>query len=233
MLTKSQARLFFLGGTAVCVLAFVGLTIDTFRRIPSQTQANKITPEVRRGKDLWDSNNCMGCHTLFGEGAYYAPELTRVIERRGEPFVRAMLKDPAAMYPSQRRMQNYHFTEAEITDLVAFLAWAGGVDLNGFPPKPDLMPVAVVPGAGSPVAATDRPAVFNQMCVACHSLEGQGGQVGPALDGVGSRLDRVALTRWLGDPLAVKPDAKMPKLPLSPEQIDELAAFLSQKKVTP
>jgi hypothetical protein len=30
MLSKSAARTFFLLGTAVCSLAFVGLTIDTF-----------------------------------------------------------------------------------------------------------------------------------------------------------------------------------------------------------
>ena len=32
----------------------------------------------------------MGCHTIMGEGAYYAPELTNVIERRGEEYVRAI-----------------------------------------------------------------------------------------------------------------------------------------------
>jgi nitric oxide reductase subunit C len=53
----------------------------------------------------------MGCHTLMGEGAYYAPELTRVYRARGPAFIRAMLRDPAAMYPGQRQMQNYHFTD--------------------------------------------------------------------------------------------------------------------------
>lgn len=236
MLSKSQARAFFLTGTAVCSLAFVGLTIDTVARIPAQTHADKITPAVERGKDLWDSNNCMGCHTLFGEGAYYAPELTRVVERRGEVFIRAMLKDPEAMYPGQRKMQNYHFKDAEIDDLVAFLQWCGEVDLNGFPPKPDLMSVALAPtggeGGASVATKTNRPQVFNQVCVACHALDGQGGAVGPALDDVGSRLSREDLRRWLVDPQAFKPGSLMPKLPLTPEQTDELAAFLSQKKVT-
>jgi nitric oxide reductase subunit C len=34
----------------------------------------------------------MGCHTILGEGAYYAPELTKVIERRGEGYVKAVLQ---------------------------------------------------------------------------------------------------------------------------------------------
>ena len=96
MLTKSQARAFFLGGTLLCGTAFVGLTVDTFQRIPGQTRENEITEEVARGKELWERSNCMGCHTLFGEGAYYAPELTRVVERRGEAQPLRHLVHPGA-----------------------------------------------------------------------------------------------------------------------------------------
>jgi nitric oxide reductase subunit C len=230
MLSKSQARAFFLVGTAVCTAAFVGLTVDTLRRIPAQTNAAGLSEQVVLGKVLWDQNNCMGCHTLLGEGAYYAPELTRVYERRGPDFIRAMLRDPEAMYPGQRRMVQYDFTPEQIEALVAFFQWIGTMDLNGFPPKPHLMPVAVVAG-GAPLAeAGTRPQVFNQLCIACHALGGQGGVVGPALDGVGARLEAAYIQRWLQDPMAVKADAKMPKLPLTAGQIDELVAFLSQQK---
>ena len=58
------------------------------------------------------------------------------------------------------------------------------MDLNGFPAKPTLLPVAVpAPATGEVVASPERPKIFNQMCIACHSLEGQGGVVGPALAG--------------------------------------------------
>ena len=225
MLTKSQARAFFVAGTVLCGVAFVGLTLDTFQRIPAQTREDEITEEVARGKELWERSNCMGCHTLFGEGAYYAPELTRVVERRGEPFVRAMLLSPEAMYPGERKMQDYGFTEEEAADLIAFLRWCGRVDLNGFPADPPLMPSATT------VAATDgRPPIFDQVCVACHSLRGKGGVVGPALDGVGLRLTTDELQQWLEDPPAFKPGARMPKLPLEPQQIDELARFLGEQK---
>lgn len=229
MLSKSQARAFFLVGTGLTAAVFVGLTVDTFRRIPAQTNAAGITEQVVRGKAIWEANNCMGCHTILGEGAYYAPELTQVYARRGPDFIRAMLRDPEAMYPGQRRMVQYHFTPEETDDLVAFMEWVGTMDLNGFPPKPNLMPVAVPAGPAVAVVGT-RPQVFNQLCIACHSLGGQGGLVGPALDGVGGRLDADYLRRWLHDPIAVKADAKMPKLPLSDGQIDELVAFLSTQK---
>ena len=224
MLSKKAARAFFLTGTVLCTAVFVALTVDTFRRIPAQTHAERITPAVRRGKDLWDHSNCMGCHTLLGEGAYYAPELTRVHRRRGPEFIRAMLRNPEAVYPNQRRMQNYHFTEAQIDDLVAFLAWVDGMDLNGFPATPPLAAAASSPSPGGPA----RPQVFNQICVACHSLGGRGGTVGPALDRVGERLSAEHLDRWLHDPQAVKPGTAMPRLPLTDPQIAELVTFLSQ-----
>lgn len=233
MLSKSGARTFFLAGTGLCFGAFVLLTVDTLGRIPAQTHAEAMTPAVIRGKHLWESNNCMGCHTLLGEGAYYAPELTKVFERRGPVFVAAMLRNPEAMYPGRRKMVNYGFDDAQIADLVEFFRWIGQMDLNGFPPRPDLMPVAVsAAGQGLQLVANaeNRPKIFNQLCIACHSLGGQGGVVGPALDGVGDRLSVEYIGKWLHDPTSLKPDSKMPKLPLGDADIAELMAFLSQLK---
>ncbi len=232
MLSKSAAKAFFLGGTAVCAGAFVLLTFDTIQRVPAQTRSQNLSESAIRGKHLWDSNNCMGCHTILGEGAYYAPELTKVYERRGPSFIQSMLKDPEAMYPGQRKMKNYHFSDQEITDLTAFLKWIGEMDLNGFPPKPSIGPLSQAEQAPpSPNAtASLRPKVFEQVCMACHSVQGQGGKVGPLLDGVGDRQTRDYLVQWLVDPVAVKPDSKMPKLPLSEADIQELADYLSQLK---
>jgi nitric oxide reductase subunit C len=231
MLSKSAARAFFLMGTVGFSVIFLGLTLDTIRRVPAQTREHNITPQVVQGKQLWEKNNCMGCHTLLGEGAYYAPELTKVYERRGPEFIKAMLRDPQAMYPGQRRMVQYHFTDGEIEALLAFLQWIGEMDLNGFPPKPTLLPVAVpVASRDNVVARREQPKVFNQLCIACHSLGGQGGVVGPALDDVGSRRDYNNLVVWLTDPQQVKPGTLMPKLPLSEADIVELASFLSQMK---
>ena len=219
MLSKSAARAFFLIGTGLCAGVFILLTIDTFRRIPAQTNAQNISESVHRGKDLWDENNCMGCHTLFGEGAYYAPELTKVYQRRGAAFIDAMLRDPESMYPGRRKMVTYDFTDQERADMVAFLKWCGEVDLNGFPPEP------AIGIAGIPTSAA-QPEVFAQICVACHAVGGIGGKVGPALDEVATKYDADYLKRWLTDPQAVKPGTTMPKLPLTDEQIGALVDYL-------
>lgn len=138
MLSKSSAKLFFIAGTVICAGMFIVLSIDTFRRIPEQTKTLNMDASVIRGKHLWDKNNCMGCHTLLGEGAYYAPELTKVYTRRGEGFIHAMLTDPQAIFVGQRKMVKYNFTDEEKKDLVAFFKWIGEMDLNGYPPQPNL-----------------------------------------------------------------------------------------------
>lgn len=275
MLSKSQARLFFVSGTVLFSLLFLVLTIDTVRQVPAQTKDHNITPAVERGKHLWDKNNCMGCHTLLGEGAYYAPELTKVYERRGAVWMDAFLKDPQAMFPGERKMVQYNFTAGERKDLIAFFKWIGEMDLNGFPPKPRLNQsapsqpapsrpepnVKVPPRSGltastaaptprSKQAATSQPGkqpgsqpvvrvaqvaikppvIFQQLCKACHSVDGQGGRVGPALDRVGKKYNPAYLEKWLADPQAVKPGTRMPKLPLSEQHLAALVAYLSQLK---
>ncbi|MCP5020466.1 MAG: cytochrome c, partial [bacterium] len=78
MLTKSAAKAFFLGGTALCGIAFILLTMDTLKAMPERSNQEQMSEQVVRGHHIWNKNNCMGCHTLMGEGAYYAPELTKV-----------------------------------------------------------------------------------------------------------------------------------------------------------
>jgi len=132
MLSKSQARTFFLGGTAVTFLAFIGLTIYSFQPSKDQTNHAQINEQVVRGKEIWESNNCMGCHTILGEGGYYAPELTKVIDRRGEAYVKAVLQYPDAWQPNGRKMVKYAMNEKDADAVVAYFKWIGKIDLNGF-----------------------------------------------------------------------------------------------------
>ena len=132
MLSKSQARAFFLGGTAVTFLIFIALTIYSFMPANDQTNHNKITEKVVRGKEIWESNNCMGCHTILGEGGYYAPELTRVIERRGEGYIKAVLQSPVPWAPRGRKMVVYNMSNEDAEAVIEYLKWIGEIDLNGF-----------------------------------------------------------------------------------------------------
>jgi nitric oxide reductase subunit C len=107
--------------------------------------------------------------------------------------------------------------------VIAFLDWIGGIDTNGFPPKPDL----ALPAAVANVNLAPPPAMFGTICIACHSVGGKGGVVGPSLDGVAHRKTPQELDRWLADPAAVKPGTAMPKLPIDDSTRAALVAWLS------
>jgi len=132
MLSKKQARAFFLGGTVVTFLIFIGLTVYSLSSAQDQTNLENMTEAVVRGKNLWEKNNCMGCHTLLGEGGYYAPELTKVVDRRGGAYIKAALMSPVPWQPNGRKMVAYNMSDAEANDMVEFFKWIGEIDLNGF-----------------------------------------------------------------------------------------------------
>ncbi len=226
MLSKSQARTFFLGGTGLFSAIFLALSYDSMRQIPALTHQENLTEAVVRGKMIWEHNNCMGCHTLFGEGAYYAPELTRVVDRRGPAWIKMFLKDPQKMFPGQRKMVQYNFTDAEMDDVIAFLTWCGKVNTQGFPAKPPLQtlmrPTATTASADGP----PQPELFRTICVACHSVGGAGGVVGPALDEVYKRKTREEMVTWISDPQRLKPGTPMPKIDMTPAQLNEVIDYL-------
>ena len=156
-MTKKQARLFAIGCTALATIAFIGMTLDSHRQFGKLTNADKLTPQVVRGKDVWHENNCINCHTLFGEGAYYAPDLTKITKLRGEAYLTAYMKDPSQFYDEKRHrrlMPKQDISDPDIQALIAFLEWVSNVDNQGWPPRPILVTGATFPGTDQSTAAT-------------------------------------------------------------------------------
>jgi nitric oxide reductase subunit C len=195
--TTATTRRFFFVGTALFTLVFVALTVHTHTTIASRTHEDRLTDEVRRGGRVWARYNCENCHTLLGEGAYYAPDLTQVVQQRGAAYLAQFLANPAQFYSEERDgrlMPTLAMSSQEITDVIDFLAWVGQIDTNGWPPRPILvsgvavraMPgVAGVPGAADPHSRGK--ALFNgpAACAGCHSVEPGVTLVGPSLSEVG------------------------------------------------
>ena len=85
---------------------------------------------------------------------------------------------------------------------------------------------------GDPAAyagTAEGKARYDQKCQPCHSIGGQGGKLaklGGPLDGVGAKRDGAWLKVYIGDPKSKLPDAKMPKLTLSDQDLDDLVAYM-------
>jgi len=106
------------------------------------------TALIGRGKMVVQSRACMDCHTFFGNGAYFAPDLTKAwldpaweawqaitgADTREGAMVK-FLMDPEQYRTWTRGMPNLAITEAEARATVAYLKWVAAVDTNGFPPN--------------------------------------------------------------------------------------------------
>lgn len=133
--TKSMARNIYYGGSVFFILLFAALTFQTHRAWPELTQPENISPEVVQGKLIWEENNCIGCHTLLGEGAYFAPELGNVYARRGGEFIKIWMKTQPTNAPGRRQMPQFNLSEQELDALVAFLKWTGEINTADWPPN--------------------------------------------------------------------------------------------------
>ena len=219
-MNKRQTRSFALISTAITAVVFLGMTVDSHRQFPKLTNAQQITPEVTRGKDVWHEYNCINCHTLFGEGAYYAPDLTKITQQRGTPYLTAFLKDPSKFYDEQRHrrlMPNLKLNDEEIAALIAFMDWVSKVDNQGWPPRPILVTGTSIPGmdltvaqqnvasgnqppAARPVSGKEDPIALGEalfrttaapVCSACHSIAPGVNLAGPTLAGLAARAKQV------------------------------------------
>ncbi|MCL5778386.1 cytochrome c [Limibaculum sp. FT325] len=144
VMTKSMARNIFYGGSLFFIVIFVGLSVHSHNYIvTTSTDAAGLTEGVARGKRVWEVNACINCHTLHGEGAYFAPEVGNVMTRWG------VLDDPDGAFDvlkgwmeaqptgveGRRQMPQFNLSDQEIRDLTDFLLWTDKMDTQNWPPN--------------------------------------------------------------------------------------------------
>ncbi len=144
----------------------IGPEEPLFGRKLSEDEAAAL---VSHGKLTTQAKNCMDCHTLLGNGSYYAPDLTKawLDPSWGSKEVREQLMVDFLMHPELaphnalgRRMPNLGITEPEARAVVAFLKWMSSIDTNGFPYnfKPiDQADAPAAPGSAATSEATPAP----------------------------------------------------------------------------
>ena len=137
--TKGMARNIYYGGSVFFILLFLGLTFNTTARLPKLDHRENITPLVAQGKLLWEKYDCIGCHTLLGEGAYFAPELGNVYKRFGnskEAIIAFIKSRPVNGIPGRRSMPQFKMTDQELNALAEFLKWTSEVKTaRNWPPN--------------------------------------------------------------------------------------------------
>ncbi len=136
--TKTMARNIFYGGTTFFFLLLLALTFDTQGVLPERDHRENITAEVILGKKVWEDNDCIGCHTLLGEGAYFAPELGNVYTRFGnstDAIIGFIKSRPPNGIPGRRSMPQFNLSDEELQGVAEFLKWTSEVNTANWPPN--------------------------------------------------------------------------------------------------
>ena len=122
------------------MMPVIGDQAPLFGKTMSEDEAKQL---VTKGKLTIQGKNCINCHTILGNGSYYAPDLTKAwldpswgSESIREQLMIDFLMDPttnARTFGSGRKMPKLGITEEEAQGIVAFLKWMSAIDTNGFP----------------------------------------------------------------------------------------------------
>jgi mono/diheme cytochrome c family protein len=211
------------------------------------------TPQLNRGRQLLSDLNCAGCHRMqeIQRPAMLGPDLSNVGNKVTREWIYKWLKEPRTVVDAsgntavdgyeteeEPRMPQFRLTDQEITALSAFLS-----SLKSHPVEPYKFDPRVL------AALEKRPDLaelgqerFRQMfCTTCHSLavtRGDetkliGGDIGPELTKVASKVNPDWLITWLRDPESYLSHALMPRYQWSDEDLYKVTQYINEKLTDP
>lgn len=83
--------------------------------------------DLNEGLNVWRSQNCAACHSIYGLGGHMGPDLTNVMSRRGADYVRYIVVNGGELMPE------FKISKDHLDKLVSYL---GHLDSSGtYPPK--------------------------------------------------------------------------------------------------
>lgn len=96
-LHETNSRKIALGVFGILALIFIVISAFSFtadRQRPDPATISFQGQTAVDGKRVFQAYNCMGCHTILGNGAYFAPELNGVYATNGPAWLMAWFAAP-------------------------------------------------------------------------------------------------------------------------------------------
>jgi len=89
-----------------------GQVVGYLRTLGHTADAEIAKGDIGKGKSVYGTSGCAGCHIISGEGGGAGPELTRVGAMRGPSYLRAALLTPGMNLPQEAgAMERGRFTQ--------------------------------------------------------------------------------------------------------------------------
>jgi ubiquinol-cytochrome c reductase cytochrome b subunit len=172
----------------------------------------QLLPEELAGIGYFRSEKCATCHSLTSSSAMRGPDLTRIPMRKTAKWMIDHFKRPSQLVPGTS-MPAVQLTDAQLSALASFL-----LKLN--------------PGNGAALQSAPQPVVEGAIiyqtndCGSCHTIKGQGTEIGPALDGVASRHPREWIQAHFRDPAKMSPGSPMPAFNFNERDMERITNYL-------
>ena len=218
-LVRVRQRTVAIGIVVLAGLGWAGLTAAAIRSTPPQTAAAlidfsgptqwmQLTPSQLNGISFYRQEKCGECHNVTGGTPKRGPNLLGAARRHDDAWLIAHFKQPsgAAMMP-------VHLTDAQLKDLVALIK-------------------AMTPDNGDVIDTAPDFAVEGAMlyqknfCGSCHAINGEGGKIGPALNGLATRRTEAWVVEHFENPRKMSPGTPMPAYPFARPDMQNMVSYL-------
>lgn len=188
------------------------------------------TPQLNQGRALLARYGCVQCHTIklpdggVMQATQDAPSLRHIADKTTREWIFAWLKDPQA-YAVSATMPNFKLKDEDIRDISAFLI-ANSTLLPGDTALP-IPQKAPDPTAGASLYG-------ESFCSSCHAVQNAagnvvGGNVGPELTRIGTKVKPEWLRAWVRNPRTYDPKTEMPHYRFTDQQVATMEGFLLAK----
>jgi len=181
------------------------------------------------GQELFTQLRCASCHAGPSQGVNIPPGLEFSGSKFEASWLATYLVDPfrirwrEANVRAVERMPDFDLTKQEARDLAAFLMQKTDVER--------------IPAAGIDWSASDTTAIASgrqlvgqYACAGCHVIEGEGTNLGPTLDHVGSKLKPNYIYRLILNPKQVIPGTPMKNNQLWEDEAEAITRYLDSLK---
>lgn len=200
------------------------------------------TPMVERGRQLFFSTNCYGCHRIEGmsEGTL-GPDLSEVGKKFKLDYLWESVVDPRANLATSV-MPKFNMGEADVRAMVIFLKSRRGINfaetgLQRYRAALDLKQAAPAGGAaaatGAALLAQGEKVIADRACTACHKLGDRDGGIAPDLTYEGLIKSEQWIYEHFKNPPGLTPDSIMPTFRFADEEFRAMSAYLANRKTPP
>lgn len=123
---KRRRAIAVLGLMAILFVALSAFSFLDSRGQVIPSEVSYASFDAVEGRRVFQAYNCMGCHTIVGNGAYFGPDLTKLYDNVGPAWLEAFLPS-AGSWPTRGavnvQLQNETIAaEAGVSDIEAYLA---------------------------------------------------------------------------------------------------------------